>query len=105
MRSKHSKRVEVYHKEGCIYDKLEVYISELSSILNSIPEEYRDTALIDSSIEEFYGDPELTITIFYYRPETTEEREERVRSEEQTKQEQIDRELEQLKRLQEKYNK
>ena len=78
-------------------------IEWLQERIESIPEQFRDSAEIEMDVYEEYGCPYQTYIIQYERPETKEERTRRRSIENMHKAEVRRVELNNLKRLKEKY--
>lgn len=93
-----------YRKEANPPSNLIEYINWLSSILASVPEEFKNTVStnIDGITNGDYGVLEYTIS--YSRPETDKEEKERGESESKEEKLRKDRELKEFKRLKKKYN-
>lgn len=53
--------------------KINSAIDELKKVLEEIPEEYRDTAVLMIEAEEEYGSPTTSYSISYKRPMTEQE--------------------------------
>ena len=84
-------------------EKLVDAIAWLNELLEEIPEEHRSQTIITVESETDYDGHNPRVVIAYRRPETDEEMADRIRREKQGEEYRKARELETLKRLQEKY--
>jgi|SaaInlStandDraft_6_1057023.scaffolds.fasta_scaffold268838_1 hypothetical protein len=85
--------------------KLGDLIPWVEKYLGLIPEEYRDTAAIETvNFRDSRRDFWLNVKIHYYRPETDEEMQQRLADEEVQKREQLKAERQKLEDLKERFN-
>lgn len=101
------KRVDILEAEK--YDKdfppenVVAFLEWTNSIISKIPEEYWEDSHIEFIGDESYGDPCTSVEVFYYRPLTKEEIKEQRREHILCIRRYKERELIELKRLQDKY--
>ena len=96
----------VYHHNENNYNpppyKLKEFIEFFGDILSKIPEECRDSAIVEFGLG-YHDDSYISIEVSYTRPETDVERLEREQLENYKKEEQKRKELETLEELKRKY--
>ena len=86
--------------------KLTDVIDRLTTILLSIPEKYRETAIIDIEVDQYnYDQCQIIYHITYQRPETTEERGRRLKEMREYKKRMMETERQQYLILKGKYEK
>lgn len=92
---------------GPISLPLAEHIQDLQKILAGIPEAYRDSARIETDIEEYeYGDGGFARTVVtYQRPETLQEQDAREKREREAQERTEKRERELFAALSKKFNK
>ncbi len=99
--------IKITHFEDDCWDSpspnLKYFIEYWQKKINGIPEEFRDSAEITIEPSERWGSEYINVEIFYYRTETIDEKESRCRKEDDKIKTQRDKEIEELKRLQNKY--
>jgi len=98
------KVIEVFNEEyPDIPEKADKFMEFWQEKINLIPEEHRGTAVIEIEAGESWGSPYLNTTVRYKRPETDEEKDAREGRIAAQSNAQRDREIEQLRKLKEKY--
>lgn len=70
---------------------------------NLCPSEYSEKLQVDCSTSTYYDSSQLEVEIYYYRPETDEEYENRLKKEQQALEFRKNQELCELERLKKKY--
>jgi len=62
-------------------DNFKEFLKDLDAVYESIPEKYRDSAGIDFDLDldSFYNSPSCNVEVYYYRPETKDERKSRLK--------------------------
>ena len=84
-----------------IYQNLDDYMMFLNNLKNSVPEQHHKNIII--SVESV-DDSELTLNIWFKRPETPEEAQVRIDKQKILEVEQRERDLKELKRIVDRYN-
>ena len=86
-----------------ISGKIPDIIKRLQELAAKVPEEYRDQIEIELESFDYYGCPTISLDAYYYRPETEQERTERLTREKAAKEQRDQYEREQFERLKKKF--
>jgi len=100
------KKITTFTSGAITYDmpsKPTEFLAFWEEKFNEVPEEYRDSTEIEFEADMDYDDSFCSVKIYYYRPETEEEKEEREARETQKKRHLEALERQQLVFLQKKY--
>ena len=103
MSDKRSVRIYVHDQEGSVRESLPNFIERMNDLLDEIPEEYREKSEIEITTCSSYGDYIVDMSVYFDRPETDEERGERLAHEAATKELNLLRERELFEALKLKY--
>ena len=99
------KLISVYHEIDC-YDVPQngkKFIMFFQDLLKQVPSKFINSAEIIIKSEVDYDEPELNVQVCYTRPETDEEEKDRETGQQEITGRRKRQDLQQLKRLQEKY--
>jgi len=100
------KKITTFSSESIVYampSKPTEFLAFWEEKFNEVPEEYRDSTEIEFEADMDYDSVISSVEIYYYRPETEEEKEEREARETQARMINEARERQQLALLMEKY--
>ena len=87
------------------YGRFVDFVEEINAKFNSIPEEFRNDACLDIIAFDSYDSYEIQMEYSYQRPETDEEREKRIKEENEIRKAMEENERKMYLKLKNKYEK
>ena len=106
MKNKPLTKIYLIKEERSTYlisGKIPDIIKQLQELAAKVPEEYRDQIEIELESFDYYGCPTISLDAYYYRPETEQERTERLTKEKLAKEQRDKYEREQFEILKKKF--